>query len=182
MAARRNSRSRRKRRAAEETGQTVRVLATAPRPANDAAPVRKRAYEQRENGLIYLLGLQRLTRKQVIVGERYGRVFRISDIGDPVSIKSCLADSVGGLPPDPTVDGLAAIMAEAKAQLLLAREILGFESGLVGVCDVICGHQLRPREISPEQKVADELVTSLSNALNLLIAKRWGGGFETMIS
>jgi hypothetical protein len=62
----------------------------------------------------------------------------------------------------------------AKADLTLARDILGFESRLVGVCDLICGQQLKPREIDPRQRVAEEIATTLSNALQLLAAKGWG--------
>lgn len=139
----------------------------------------KRSYEPREDGLNYLLSQRKISRVEYRIGRKYGVVYREADLQDGPALRSCLdVDELvrGGKPSGiPAPDsGAAFIRAQARSELLLAREILNFHSGLIAAMDLVCGHQLRPREIAPEQRKADAIVEGLSTALQMLQIRGWG--------
>ena len=138
----------------------------------------KRKYEPRDTGLKHLIRGGKITRVQYDIGLLYGEYYRMSDLGEKPSIRSCLdvLDRVsggggGGLPPALSWNE-AQWSAWARQELETARSYLSVS--MVDVCDLICGRQFMPWEIEPTQAVYTEYVVSLSNALQVLHERRWG--------
>lgn len=121
---------------------------------------------RRKTGLEWLAAKGRLTRTQAEAGDRYGVDYRI---GDEVSIRSILNDSVKGY-----CEGPAEFVGAAKVRLANARRrALQDHPALVSVCNAVCGVGLTLREFAGERRDADVAETRLLVALDLL-ARHYG--------
>lgn len=121
---------------------------------------------RRKTGLEWLADKGRLTRMQREAGERYGVDWRV---GEEVSIRSILNDSVKGYSEGPTE-----FVGAAKVRLRHARrDALGDHRRLIDVCDAVCGLGLTLREFAADRRDAEVAETRLLIALDLL-ARHYG--------
>lgn len=135
---------------------------TQPKPATQPQPDKF--------GLDWMLQRKKLTREQAAHGRRYGEDYRAAQTDGVVPLKSCLSGDVGGgggigLPP-------AATATEARHSLASAQAALSHQSDLIAACDLICGRELTPWDVTRmnggTQREAEQLVTTLRIALDLL--------------
>lgn len=130
-----------------------------------------RAPAQRSlTGLQWLAAKNRLNKTQKVAGEAYGVKYRADLMGGADPLRSCLDISPrGGGSGIPITPGeTLAWIAESRTHLAAARAELGYHSGMVAVCDLICGQQLTPREITADQREAAEIETTLRLSLDRL--------------
>ena len=144
----------------------------APKPPVVRRAGRGRRSGVRETGLGWLLAKGRISPRQVRAGETFGALFRAAIIGGEDSLRSCLnisvsggGSSAGGASPDAW--STAQWIAECRERLRRACDRLPHE-GMVMACELICGHGLRPREITPVQRDAEQIETALRMALDVL--------------
>lgn len=128
--------------------------------------------ERAMTGLQWLATKNRLSRDQKRAGDEYGQWYRLAVMEGADSLKSCLdvmpTGSGDGVPTFPA--GAATWIADGRKKLLEARAAIGFHVGMVAVCDLICGRGFHPREITPTQREAEEIETTLRLALDLIVS------------
>lgn len=144
------------------------------KPVSPAAPRRQpapKAY-QHDTGLSWLHHKKQITSVQKLTGERYGRWYRAAMLSDPASLRSCLNDTPRGAGsglPSTVVEDTAAWINESIEKLSACRSAASNHAGLILALDLVCGRQLRPTEIMPDnQRGREEIVTSLRIALDML--------------
>lgn len=159
----------RSRRRATARGQENAIQAAAPPRKITAASDQPRAH----TGLQWLFKKGRITPRQRLAGEVYGQRVRIAQMDGAETLRSCLeiidrvdGGSAGGIPASQTET--MAWLIQGKAELAEARQAL-VHPRMINVCDLVCGQGQAPREISPNQREADEIETTLKLALDLLI-------------
>jgi hypothetical protein len=134
-----------------------------------AAGGRERPY-RRQAGLDWLLRKGRINARQHAAGVRYGDAWRRA--GASPSIGSTLeAQPSGGQAGGPSLAlilKLAEGRSQAQARLALYREQLFGQGDLVGVCDLICGQELTPREAGGGDREAARIEAVLKVALDIL--------------
>lgn len=143
------------------------------RPASDLEPrrlIKTGSYVRRQTGLQSLGSKGKINRRQAARGEAYGRLYRVSTISNGVAIPSALGDldRVRGTGGALMLNDYSAIIVEARELLAAARGALGFHTGLILACDLVCGRGLTPQEITEVRREAEEIETSLRIALDLL--------------
>lgn len=121
---------------------------------------------RRKTGLEWLHSKGRLTSEQKQAGDKYGEDYRI---GEEVSVRSVLNDSVRG-----PSDGPTEFVGAAKYRLTKARSALN-HNGMIGVCNAVCGIGLTVREFAGSRHDAEVCETTLLIALDLL-ATHYGMG------
>lgn len=149
-------------------------------PAQVRARARARAvedsgYVRRQTGLECLAARGKISARQRARGEAYGRLFRVAGISDGAAIQSALGDldRVRGAGGAPIASDYSSVLVDARSNLLEAREALGFHTGLILACDLICGRTMTPQEITAVRREAEQIETSLRISLDLL-DKHWG--------
>lgn len=130
-----------------------------------------------QTGLEWLHSKGRISDREFQAGRRYGSLVRISLLEGDALIKSCLdTDGVrgAGTPTFPgKIDATAAAWKhQAVQELAAARAALGFHTGMIAACDLICGRGDKAREISSIQREAEEIENGLRIALQILV-KHW---------
>ena len=132
------------------------------KPKIAAAPVRK-------TGLEWLFSKKRITANQLKAGTTYGKDFRLVAISGLEPIKSCIAsDATGGSSGSRILASKAEHNIEAHRRLDAARAAIGFHTGMTTAIDAVCGKQLTPREVHPNQREAEKFEQTLRIALDLL--------------
>jgi len=136
---------------------------------------RETAY-RRQTGLQLLAARGRITARQKAAGEAYGEAWRRA--GAAPAIGSTLAvQPGGGVSAGPSLAmilRMGAGRAQAQARLEAYRQRLFGQSDLVGVCDLICGQEMTPREAGGSDREAVRIEAVLKVALDVLGV---GGGF-----
>lgn len=160
--------SNKQRRAAKKAIGTKPVTPAAPRRQAPAA----KKYEH-DTGLAWLLHKKQINSVQSATGERYGRWYRAAIIGggEPIKGMSLTERVDGGGAAGLGVDyaDTVAWLNESREKLNAARSKVSNHTGLILALDLICGRQLRPTEIMPDnQRGREEIVTSLRIALDML--------------
>jgi hypothetical protein len=148
--------------------------------AFDTAPAADGGREtpyRRQSGLAWLLRKGRITAQQAQAGERYGEAFRAASAAP--AIGSTLEVQPGsGLAAGPSLGLIlrqGAGRRQAQAHLAAYRRQLLNQRELVGVCDLICGAELTPREAAGGERDAARLEAVLKVALDILaMAQRAG--------
>lgn len=136
------------------------------------APKVSEARPMRRLGLTWLWQKKRITLQQRTAGQTYGVDYRLDAVSGMEPIGSHLAQaaaSVGGSAGTRLHMPKAEFHAEARDRLNAARAALSFQTDLVLACDMICGREMTPREINPDQRQADRLEQSLRIALDILV-------------
>jgi len=157
---------------ADGVAETV-ALARARGAAFEKPAVRRGGREtpyRRQAGLDWLAGKGRISERQKAAGEAYGAVWRRA--GRSPRIGSTLeVQPGGGLQGGPSLDLLlrqADGRRRAEAELASLRARLFGQSDLVGVCDLVCGQELTPREAAGEAREAARIEAVLKVALDIL--------------
>lgn len=125
----------------------------------------------RNDGLDMLLARGRITRAQAETGRHYGMLWRTAQItGGPVKVSdlnSAGGGAGGGVGP---TTGLFAAdwIADCRAGLARAHQVLMGEEATIAVLDMICGAGMRPREITTDQRDTEQIETVLRMALDML--------------
>ena len=125
----------------------------------------------RNDGLDMLLARGRITRAQAETGRHYGMLWRTAQItGGPVKVSdlnSAGGGAGGGVGP---TTGLFAAdwIADCRAGLARAHQVLMGEEATIAVLDMICGTGMRPREITTDQRDTEQIETVLRMALDML--------------
>jgi hypothetical protein len=161
---------------AKTVARAISIRAERENPAAPPAPPKKlvtAGFGQgaRETGLGWLLAKKRISPAQGKAGARYGELFRAATIGGGQSLRSCLNDSVGGEGKRSAAEAAEINMAwisDASAALTAARAAVGFHSDMIASLDLICGHGIRPRDISQLTREVDQIETVLRVALDML--------------
>lgn len=126
----------------------------------------------RRLGLTWLHQKKRITLEQRLAGQTYGRDYRIDAISGMEPIKSNMDIAAGaGLGGSVSTGGIgprAETDSAARSRLAEARAALAHQPDMVLACDLICGRELTPREINPDQRIADRMEQSLKIALDIL--------------
>ena len=130
---------------------------------------RETAY-RRQTGLGWLARKGRITPMQLRAGEAYGAAFRRAQaqpsIGSTLEVQPS-----GGLAAGPSLGQIlkaAAGRARAQDELAAMHERLFGQGDLVGVCDLVCGRELTPREAGGGDREALRIEAVLKVALDLL--------------
>lgn len=124
---------------------------------------------RRQTGLQWLRRKGRINDIQAQAGERYGEAFRAAGatpaIGSTLEVQP--GSSAGGPP-------LGLILKQAEGRRQAELRLAGFrgqllhQADLVGVCDLVCGRELTPREAAGGERDAARLEAVLKVALDLL--------------
>lgn len=154
--------------------EATRIRAETPRPDRPTTP--KPAppkHYQHDTGLSWLHHKKQITRDQKQTGERYGMWYRTAQLSDPNTLRSCLNDTPRGgsglTGASSVIEDTVAWWNECRGKLTQARSTVGNHVGLIAALDLVCGRQLRPTEIIPDnQREREEIVTSLRIALDML--------------
>lgn len=125
----------------------------------------------RNDGLDMLLARGRITRAQAETGRHYGMLWRTAQItGGPVKVSDLNGAGGGaGGGVGPTTGLFAADwIADCRAGLARAHQVLMGEEATIAVLDMICGAGMRPREITTDQRDTEQIETVLRMALDML--------------
>lgn len=153
--------------AVDQAGGIVAQAKASPAPAAARA-----ASARRDDGLDMLLQRGRVTRAQAETGRHYGMLWRTAQItGGPVKISDLngAGGGGGGGAVGPTTGLFAADwIADCRAGLARAHQVLMGEEATIAVLDMICGAGMRPREITTAQRDTEQIETVLRMALDML--------------
>jgi hypothetical protein len=139
------------------------------KPKLTIVPKMARKEEKRRTGLEWLLNKNQITTDECRAGVRFGRDYRQAQVAGLEPIKSCISGDAGGSSSGSRVLASHAEANYAASQALqLAAHAIG-EEEMLTACVMICGRQLTPREIEPEQRKTERLTNTLRIALRLLI-------------
>jgi hypothetical protein len=130
---------------------------------------RETAY-RRQSGLDWLAKKGRITPRQRQAGEAYGFAYRRAQAAPTIGSTLEVQPS-GGQAGGPSLSQIlkaAAGRARAQDELAAMRERLFGQGDLVGVCDLVCGRELTPREAGGGDREALRLEAVLKVALDLL--------------
>jgi hypothetical protein len=136
-------------------------------PGSARAPLPQPVPER--TGLEWLLHKKRITPRQFWAGTVYGNLYRAAAINGMEPLRSCLnIEPTGGDKPwASTAEHDLTVEQKLTACHVVA---LSSEASLVATCAAVCGRQLTPRQITPDQRGALEIEVTLQLALNLLAA------------
>lgn len=131
-------------------------------------PVKLAVVPPRKSGLEFLFSKGRITRPQAEAGKTYGTDYRLTQTSGQEPIKSCISGDVGGQSGSRILTSKAVTNVDAARRYELARALLAVSDGLPDIADAVCGKQLSPREVNPNQRKAAEIETRLKVALDIL--------------
>jgi hypothetical protein len=167
--------------AATDPTRSAPVAVAPPAPRAGAASGPRRG---RDDGLDMLVERGRITRQQHDAGRHYGMLWRAAQAtgGTPIRVVDIAGagggSGRGGDPAEPA-ESEAAWIADCRAALIDARVALGGHEEMIATVDVICGAGMRPREITTDQRQAEQIETTLRLALDLLW-RRFRGEIERL--